>query len=140
MYQARTLAAAVFTLGLIFLTTACGSSNANIRLLNAMLSQTSLDLLVDGKTVSTGVAYASGSSYASTSSGSHHLQAEATGTTTIFFETLVSPKVAETLAREIGARSAVLDPLEGLTQPGSDYFTVMRANLAALTLALGCDS
>jgi zinc transport system substrate-binding protein len=65
-------------------------------------------------------------------------QARATGTTTIFFETLVSPKVAETLAREIGARSAVLDPLEGLTQPGSDYFSVMRANLAALTLALGC--
>jgi zinc transport system substrate-binding protein len=67
-------------------------------------------------------------------------QARATGTTTIFFETLVSPKVAETLAREIGARSAVLDPLEGLTQPGSDYFSVMRANLAALTLALGCSA
>jgi len=83
MYQPRNLALAVLTLGLIFLTTACGSSNANVRLLNAMLSQTSLDLLVDGKTVSTGVAYASGSSYGSTSSGSHHLQAEATGSTTI---------------------------------------------------------
>ena len=83
MYQPRNLAVAVLTLGLIFLSTACGSSNANVRLLNAMLSQTTLDLLVDGKTVSTGVAYASGSSYASTSSGSHHLQAEATGTTTI---------------------------------------------------------
>lgn len=83
MHQARNLAVAVLTLVLIFLTTACGSSNSNIRLLNAMLSETSLDLLVDGKTVSTGVAYASGSSYASTSSGSHHVQAEATGTTTI---------------------------------------------------------
>lgn len=64
--------------------------------------------------------------------------ARAHGTTTIFFETLVSPKVAETIAREVGARTAVLDPLEGLTDPDADYFSVMRANLAALTTALGC--
>nr|WP_296066302.1 metal ABC transporter substrate-binding protein [uncultured Actinoplanes sp.] len=61
------------------------------------------------------------------------------GTTTIFFETLVSPKVADTIAREVGARTAVLDPLEGITGPG-DYFSVMRDNLAALTTALGCAS
>jgi zinc transport system substrate-binding protein len=67
-------------------------------------------------------------------------EARATGTTTIFFETLVSPKVAETVAREVGASTAVLDPLEGLTEPGTDYFSVMRANLAALTEALGCAS
>jgi zinc transport system substrate-binding protein len=65
-------------------------------------------------------------------------EAKETGATTIFFETLVSPKVAETIAREVGARTAVLDPLEGLTDPGADYFSVMRANLAALTEALGC--
>jgi len=65
-------------------------------------------------------------------------RARATGTTTIFFETLVSPKVAETIAREVGARTAVLDPLEGLTKPGADYFSVMRDNLTALTTALGC--
>jgi len=60
-------------------------------------------------------------------------------TTTIFFETLVSPKVAETIAREVGAKTAVLDPIEGL-QPGSadDYLSVMRANLATLRTALGC--
>jgi zinc transport system substrate-binding protein len=67
-------------------------------------------------------------------------QARATGTTTIFFETLVSPKVADTIAREVGARTAVLDPLEGLTVPDADYFTVMRGNLTALTTALGCTS
>jgi zinc transport system substrate-binding protein len=65
-------------------------------------------------------------------------QARATGTTTIFFETLVSPKVAETVAREVGARTAVLDPLEGLTDKKHDYFSVMRDNLAALHTALGC--
>jgi zinc transport system substrate-binding protein len=67
-------------------------------------------------------------------------EARATGATTIFFETLVSPEVAGTIAREVGARTAVLDPLEGLTQQGTDYFSVMRANLAALTGALECTS
>jgi zinc transport system substrate-binding protein len=65
-----------------------------------------------------------------------------TGATTIFFETLVSPRVAETVARETGARTAVLNPIEGLTQEqivrGDDYFTLMRANLRALREALGC--
>jgi zinc transport system substrate-binding protein len=65
-------------------------------------------------------------------------QAKATGTTTIFFETLVSPKVAETVAREVGAKTAVLDPLEGLTAKNADYFSVMRDNLATLRTALGC--
>lgn len=64
------------------------------------------------------------------------------GATTVFFETLVSPRVAETVAREAGARTAVLDPLESLTEgalaEGADYFSVMRANLDALRQALGC--
>lgn len=61
------------------------------------------------------------------------------GATTIFFETLVSPKVAETIAREVGAKTAVLDPIEGL-QPDStgDYLSVMRTNLQTLKPALGC--
>ncbi|HEX2144182.1 MAG TPA: zinc ABC transporter substrate-binding protein, partial [Glycomyces sp.] len=63
------------------------------------------------------------------------------GVTTIFFETLVSPDIADTLAAETGAQTAVLNPLEGLTQEqidaGEDYFTVMRQNLAELQTALG---
>ena len=57
--------------------------------------------------------------------------------TTIFFETLVSPKVARALAGETGATTAVLDPVEGVAA-GSDYFSVMRANLGALRKALTC--
>jgi zinc transport system substrate-binding protein len=64
------------------------------------------------------------------------------GATTVFFETLVSPEVAETVARETGAKAAKLDPLEGLTSDeqsaGEDYFSIMRQNLAALRDALGC--
>ncbi|MFI5491728.1 metal ABC transporter substrate-binding protein [Actinoplanes sp. NPDC051859] len=65
-------------------------------------------------------------------------QAKTAGTTTIFFEKLVSPKVAETVAREVGVGTAVLDPIEGVDGAGADYFSVMRANLTALTTALGC--
>lgn len=65
-----------------------------------------------------------------------------TGATTVFFETLASPRLAETVAREAGVGTAVLNPLEGLTRDqiegGEDYFTVMRQNLAALRKALGC--
>jgi zinc transport system substrate-binding protein len=65
-----------------------------------------------------------------------------THATTVFFETLVSPRLAETVAREVGATTAVLDPIEGLTpkeqQAGDNYFTVMRRNLDALRRALAC--
>jgi zinc transport system substrate-binding protein len=65
-----------------------------------------------------------------------------THATTVFFETLVSPRLAETVAREAGARTAVLDPIEGLTPSeqahGDTYFTLMRRNLAALRKALAC--
>ncbi|WP_157248049.1 metal ABC transporter substrate-binding protein [Nonomuraea typhae] len=57
--------------------------------------------------------------------------------TTIFTEALVSPKVAEVLAQEVGAKTAVLDPLE--SKPGTgDYLTQMRHNLKTLQIALGC--
>lgn len=58
----------------------------------------------------------------------------------IFFEELVSPKVSETIADAIGAETAVLNPVEGLSDEqqaaGDDYFTVMRRNLQALQAAL----
>lgn len=62
-----------------------------------------------------------------------------TGATTVFTETLASPKTADTLAREAGARTEVLDPVEGV-RPGShdDYFSIMRRDLATLRPALGC--
>ena len=60
-----------------------------------------------------------------------------THATTVFFERLVSPRLADTVAREVGARTAVLDPIEG-AEPGQTYLTLMRQNLAALRKALGC--
>ena len=62
--------------------------------------------------------------------------------THVFFETLVSPRLAETLAREIGAVPLPLDPIEGVSPAeaaaGAGYLKLMRANLANLRTALGC--
>jgi zinc transport system substrate-binding protein len=66
----------------------------------------------------------------------------ASDATTVYFERLVSPRLAETVARETGTKTAVLDPIEGLTdterKQGANYFTLMRANLRALQAGLGC--
>ena len=66
----------------------------------------------------------------------------ATGASTVFTEPLVAPQLADTVAREAGAVTATLDPLEALTpseeDAGADYFGVMRKNLSALRKALGC--
>jgi zinc transport system substrate-binding protein len=65
-----------------------------------------------------------------------------TQATTVFSETLVSPRIAEAVASETGARTAVLNPIEGLesseAKSGDDYFSLMRSNLSALRDALGC--
>lgn len=60
--------------------------------------------------------------------------------TTIFFETLTSPEVAQSIAGDLGLKTAVLDPLEGVTpeSPGTDYPSIMKANLKALQEANGC--
>lgn len=60
----------------------------------------------------------------------------------IFFETLLSPKISETIAKEIGGETLVFNPIEGLSaeeeQNGEDYFSIQRNNLANLRLALDC--
>ncbi|MEK9664551.1 MAG: metal ABC transporter substrate-binding protein [Candidatus Nanopelagicales bacterium] len=61
------------------------------------------------------------------------------GVTTIYYETLVDPKVAQTVAAETGATTAVLDPIEGLAEGSTqDYVTLMQANLAAVQAGQGC--
>lgn len=60
----------------------------------------------------------------------------------IFFETLVSPKLAKTIANEIGAQTLIFNPLEGLTgeelAAGKNYISIMEENLINLRTALLC--
>lgn len=59
----------------------------------------------------------------------------------IYFETLTSPKLAEVLAQEVGAKVAVLNPIGGLTKEemdlGKDYLKTMEENLETLIKTLG---
>jgi zinc transport system substrate-binding protein len=66
--------------------------------------------------------------------------AKANGVTTVYAEPLASPAIAATVANEIGAKVAMLDPIEGLTAQsnGRDYFEIMRSNLQALRAGQGC--
>jgi zinc transport system substrate-binding protein len=65
---------------------------------------------------------------------------ESEGITTVFSETLATRELADTLAGDLGLRTAVLDPIEGLADAGSgdDYLSLMRDNLAALQEANDC--
>jgi zinc transport system substrate-binding protein len=62
--------------------------------------------------------------------------------THVFFEPLMSPRLAQTLAREIGATALPLDPIEGVSREqaaaGTGYVELMQANLADLRVGLGC--
>lgn len=62
------------------------------------------------------------------------------GVTTVFYESLISPDIAEQLAQDTGAEVGVLDPVEGLTDEtaGEDYLSLMEQNLTALEEANGC--
>ncbi|XVX19932.1 metal ABC transporter substrate-binding protein [Actinomycetota bacterium] len=59
---------------------------------------------------------------------------------TVYAETLVSPALAETIAKEGGATVAVLDPIEAVTDKsaGDDYLEIMRSNLATLKKGQQC--
>ncbi len=61
----------------------------------------------------------------------------------IFFESLVSPRLSDTIANEIGAKTLVLNPIEGMSPDdmvvGKNYFTEMQTNLDNLKIALQCN-
>lgn len=60
----------------------------------------------------------------------------------IFFESLVSPRLSETIAQEVGVETLVLHPLEGATKEdinaGKDYISLQEENLLNLKKALRC--
>jgi len=63
------------------------------------------------------------------------------GITSVFSETLASPKLTESLAGDLALRSAVLDPIEGVQEDapsGTDYLSLMRGNLKRLERANSC--
>ena len=68
--------------------------------------------------------------------------AQANRVSTIFFETLLPEDLARTIANEIGAKTDLLDPIEGFSQDdldaGMNYIVAQRANLERLRAGLNC--
>ena len=62
---------------------------------------------------------------------------EDSGATTLYTEELASTKVIDTIAKETGAQTLMLSPLEAQTDEG-DYISRMEQNLANLQKGLGC--
>jgi hypothetical protein len=87
--------------------TGCGSSNASVRILNAIPIQSNIDMLIDSKNVASAIPYGSASAYISESSGSRHLQIEPTGVST--------PFVDQNISLASGSYNTVLDTGNGAT-------------------------
>ena len=114
----------------IFLASSCGSSSANVRLINALPTQSNLDLLVDSKSVATSVGYGAASSYATVSPGSQHIQAEGSGTTNVVLDlsqSLGSNSYSTALAAATG--SIVLT--DSHAAPSSGNFSIRVLNASA---------
>lgn len=105
MRRAGNLASALFTLGTILVASGCGSSSAHVRLVNAFPAESSLDMLIDGTNVASGVTYGAASGYVSVSSGSRHLQVEPTNVS--------SPVVDQTLTASSSSTITILSTSSG---------------------------
>jgi hypothetical protein len=127
------LSAGIFMLGTYFLANGCGGgSQAKLRVVNASPNETGIDVLIDGKSVATGIAYGSNSDYLSVDSGSRHLQIEATGTTTVLLDqnlSLNSGSETTYLATNVAASisSVVLSDNSSAPASGSVNVRVMNA-------------
>jgi hypothetical protein len=95
------VAGSVCLLTLTLFASGCGSSNAQLRALQASPDETNgLNVLVDGNTLFSSIALAAPTGYTSVSSGSHHLQVEVPGSTT--------PVIDETISLSGGVRYTLM--------------------------------
>jgi uncharacterized protein DUF4397 len=100
----------------------CGSGNANLRLVNAMPSQPSLEMLVGGNDEASAVAYATASAYASIGSGSQQVQVEPTGGNNIL--------VTQTINLSSGTNNTFLATTSGGMVLNDDNTTPATGNIA----------
>jgi len=70
-------------------------------------------------------------------------QAKERNITAVFFESLINPKSAQTIAQEIKGTVASFNSVHGLTEEeqkqGKDYLSLMRENIANIKEALQCE-
>lgn len=117
----------------LFFSTGCGSGSANLRLANAIPTQSSLDMLVDGNADASAVAYGSASAYASVGSGSRHIQIEPNGGSTILLDESISLASGSnsTLLVANGSMPVSLLLTDDSTAPATGDFAIRAVNASA---------
>ena len=143
----KALSTGLFAAGLIFLTTGCGSSTTQVRLLNAMDGEYSVNLILANKTLASGVTFGTASAYVSAGSGSQTLQVQASSAAlinqtvtinsgkhntilatdsgpTIFVDNSTAPSSGDIQLRLINASSALGTADVYVVAPGTDISSV----------------
>jgi hypothetical protein len=126
------LSTGLLTMAALLMASGCGGgSQGKLRVMNASPNESGLDVLVDGKTVASGIGYGSNSDYVSVDSGSRHVQLEASGTTNILIDQNVSVSSSgETtvLATNVAASISALILIDDATAPASGNVSLRVAN------------
>ena len=130
LWKLAPVAIGLFALAAVLVNTGCGSSSSHVRLMNAFVGQSTLDMLINSKTVASGVIYGSASGYASVSSGSPNLQIENTGTTNVLVNQSISiPSKGDNTILATGSGTAVLT--DNNTAPSSGNIEIRVINASA---------
>lgn len=115
---------------IILMTAGCGSGSANLRLINALPSQASVNFLVDGNSVATGIGYGAASSYVSVSSGSRHIQAEVSGSTNMVLD-LTQSLGSNSYSTALAAPTGSIVLTDNHSTPSSGNFSIRVVNASA---------
>lgn len=130
LWKLAPVAIGLFALAAVLVNTGCASSSSRVRLMNAFVGQSSLDMLINSKTVASGVIYGSASGYASVSSGSPNLQIENTGTTNVLVNQSISiPSKGDNTILATGSGIVVLT--DNNTAPSSGNIEIRVINASA---------
>jgi hypothetical protein len=122
------LAVGVSLLSVVATSTGCGSSSANVRLMNAASGTTSVDMLVDNKNTVAGVAYGAASGYVKTGSGSHNLIIEVTGTSSPLINQTASFSSGDTTVVATDSSAMVLKDDNSAPSSGNIKIRVINAS------------
>lgn len=120
-------------LGLLCFSFGCGSDNAKVRVMQASPAESTIDALIDGKTVASNIAYGTASPYVSVSSGSRHLQIEPSGSSTFIIDesiSLSSGTNSTVVVSNLASNLTALALSDEKSAPGSGNFKLRLVNVA----------
>jgi Domain of unknown function (DUF4397) len=100
LWKLMSLGLGLLTLAAVLLSAGCGSSKTQLRVMNAVLDESNLDLLVDGTSSATNIAYGTSDGYHSIASGSRHIQIEPSGTS--------SPLIDQNISLSSGTNTTII--------------------------------